>query len=464
MASNAAQTKLSVEHNLSYRVDIQGQPNPGMSLIDRMSHYHVPGVSIAMIHRGKIEWTGTYGVRSLGGPRVTRDTLFNAASMTKPITAVAVLKLVREGKIQLDAPVNSYLRSWKIPDDQYTVNHPVTVRELLEHTSGIPTHQGQIVDPEKEAIPTLLQVLNGTKPSTNAPVRVETIPGSKFAYSNSGYAVLALLIRDVTGKSFAQYVQQTVLSPLHMNHSVFGDPLPHKDAAEAATGYWEDGTSGVAPAQFVEPNLAAGGLWTTASDYARFVIELQREYVGTSDLILDKNLAREMIAPAVGPSPAMRYGLGVQVGGTPPNLFFAHEGSAAFQDKFIGYLDGDGVVILTSGGDGTKLVDEIVRSVAQVYRWPDFRPIKRKVVSVSPGVYDRLVGTYSFIKVMRDGDKLVAEIPAGTRPAQLYPESQTRYFLRDFPTTLVFNIGSTGRASEVEFITTVVDLHLKRTQ
>ena len=458
-----AQHKDLVEHNLRYLVHIVGHPDPGMSLTQRMAYYHVPGMSIAVIDHGRVEWTAGYGVKRLDGPPVTPDTLFNAASMTKPITAIAVLRLVQEGKINLDAPVNSYLKSWKLPENQYTIHRQVTVRELLNHTSGIGTHNGEVIDPDK-GLPTLLQMLNGQKPATISPVRVEAIPGSKFAYSNGGYLVLQLLIHTVTGMTYAQYERQTVLRPLHMNHSVFDDPLTAQQASSAATGYWENGVSAIAPAHFMEPNLAAGGLWTTASDYAKFIIELQREYAGVSHLILDRKMARMMITPGMGPSESMRWGLGVHVGGTPPNLFFEHGGSGVFQTESIGYLNGDGVVILTNGGGGGKLVDEIARSVSYVYHWPDFRQIEHTVVQVSPAIYDRLAGTYDFIKVMREGDRLTAEIPMGSQPAEIFPESNVRYFLRDAPTTLAFDLGPTGKATGVEFITSIVRWHRSRTQ
>lgn len=453
-----AEHRFAVEHNLETLVHIEGRPDPGMSLLERMAYYHVPAVSIAVLHYGKLEWAAAYGARSLDGPPVTPDTLFCAASMTKPITAIAVLKLAQEGKIDLDAPVNSYLKIWKLPENRYTVGHQVTVRELLNHTSGIGTHNGEVIDTQK-GIPTLLQMLNGQKPATIAPVRVEAVPGSKFAYSNGGYLVLQLLIRTVTGMPFAQYVQRTVLSPLHMNHSAFDDPLTPREAAVAATGYWENGVSGIAPAQFMEPNLAAGGLWTTASDYAKFLIELQREYAGTSHRILTREMARQMLTPGMGPSKSMRWGLGIRIGGTAPDLFFEHGGSALFQDESIGYVDGDGVVILTSGGGGSALADEIARSVANVYHWPDFHQINRTLAKVNPSLYDGLVGTYGFIKVQREGGKLMAQIPVGTHPVQLFPESDTRYFLLDAPTTLVFDLRPSGKTTGLQFITTIVNLH-----
>jgi CubicO group peptidase (beta-lactamase class C family) len=455
---SARQHRVDVEHHLLYQTTIKGAPDSGMSLEDQMAQLHVPGVSIAVIHEGHIEWTAAYGVVRLKGPHVTADTLFNAASMSKPLTAMAVMKLVQDGRIDLDADANSYLKSWKIPDNEFTKDHRVTVRELLNHTSGIGMHSGELDDPDK-GLPTVLQMLNGEKPATTGPVRVEAVPGSKYAYANGGYLILQLLVTEVTGEPFAPYMQETLLRPLGMTHSTFEAPLSPTHAALAATGYLEDGTSGTAPDHFVKPNLAAGGLWTTAPDYARLVIELQKEYAGRSDRILKQSTVRTMMTPGLGPSDKMKWGLGVHVGGSSSNPFFEHGGSGVFQSDMVGYPSGDGIVVLTNGGGGGPLCDEIVRSAAQVYGWPDFHPAEHTLARVSPSQYDNLIGTYDFIKVTRDGDDLMAEVPIGTRKQKLFPESATRYFLRDVPTTIVFDLNNEMKATGLEFITTVVHWH-----
>jgi CubicO group peptidase (beta-lactamase class C family) len=169
-----------------------------MSLADQMSRLHVPGVSIAVIHDKRVDWSKGYGVAHLGGPPVSMSTLFGAASMSKPVTAMAVLRLAQEGKIDLDVDVNTYLKSWKIPANQFTENRPVTIRELLSHTSGIGTRNGMIYDPDK-GVPTILAILEGKPPATTPPVRVEWEPGKKYAYANGGYLILELLITELTG-------------------------------------------------------------------------------------------------------------------------------------------------------------------------------------------------------------------------------------------------------------------------
>src|SRR5580658_1271030 len=208
----------AVEANLHYLSMIKGHPDPGMSLADQMLRLHVPGVSIAVIHDKRIDWSKGYGVARLGGPPVSALTLFGAASMSKPVTAMAVLRLVQERKIDLDVDVNTYLKSWKIPANEYTKNHPVTVRELLSHTSGIGTHNGAIYDPDK-GVPSMLEILEGKPPATTPPVRVESEPGKKYAYANGGYLILELLITDLTGKPFAQAMRELVLEPIGMSQS-----------------------------------------------------------------------------------------------------------------------------------------------------------------------------------------------------------------------------------------------------
>ena len=217
---SAARHEKAVEDNLHYLAVIKGRPDAGMSLADQMSRLHVPGVSIAVIHDKRIEWSKGYGVARLGGPPVSASTLFGAASMSKPVTAMAVLRLVQEGKIDLDADVNTYLKSWKIPANEYTKDHPVTVRELLSHTSGIGTHNGALYDPDK-GVPSMVDILDGKPPATTPPVRVEWEPGKKYAYANGGYMILELLVSELTGKPFAEAMRELVLAPIGMGHSTF---------------------------------------------------------------------------------------------------------------------------------------------------------------------------------------------------------------------------------------------------
>ena len=444
--------KKAVESDLSHEINIKGTENPGLLLPTEMAAHKVPGVSIAVIRDDKIDWASGYGVAVLGGSNVTNETMFEAASMSKPVTAMGVLKLVQDGKIDLDADVNSYLKRWKIPDNQFTSEHQVTVRQLLGHTSGIGTHLGGIYDPA-DPLPSLLQVLNGEKPAKTDPVRVEAIPGTRFAYSNGGYLVLQMVIEDVSGETFAAYMQKTVLKPAGMKHSTYEAPLPAHLMSSAATAYSEDGTTPIPPSKYYEPNLAAGGLWTTPTDLAKLLLELQKEYAGTSSKILNEKMARLMLTPDIGPSPTMHWGLGIEVGGDPGNPYVEHEGSAFFENHMVAYMHGSGVVVMTSGGDGQTLAQEIVRSVSHVYQWPDFKPIEHSVVPMSLEQESKFVGSYVYIKVALVNGSLTAEVPTGSSPQRLYPETDRKFFLLNMPSKLIFDKNDAGVVTGLEFVT-----------
>jgi CubicO group peptidase (beta-lactamase class C family) len=460
-ASSAKQRMVAVQDHLSRYVTVMGAKEDDMQLLPQMAALHVPAVSLASIRNGRIDWVQAYGVSSLGGVPVTVKTLFGAASISKPVTALGVLKLVEEGRIGLDTDVNQYLKRWKLPDNQFTTEKKVTVRELLNHTSGIGTHNGDIYDPSRP-VPTLLQLLNGEKPARSGPVRVEAVPGTQFAYSNGGYLVLQLLLEDVTGDSFAKFMKRTVLDPIGMKDSTFEAPLPPSWARRAVVSYWENGKSPVPPSKYVSVNLAAGGLWTTPADLARLLIEVQREYKGASHKVLHQSTMQLMLTPGLGPAPKRPYGLGFEMGGDPDNQYIRHEGSAVFEDDMVEYLHGNGFVVMTSGGDGGMLTGELLQSAGTVYGFPDFKPIEHSTVPVSSTILRSLVGTYGFVKVAMDGDLLTAEIPIGSKPQRLYPESETHYFVLDGPQELSFNIDTQQVATGVVFITPMVRIPLEK--
>jgi CubicO group peptidase (beta-lactamase class C family) len=465
----AAQADTEEQHiariinGLRNAVEIKGESGQKMKLIDRMAYYHATGASIAFIHDGKIEWSRGFGVSKAGGPPVTPDTIFQAASISKPVTAMAVLKLAQEGKIDLDTDINQYVTSWKLPENQFTQQKKVTIREILSHTAGINVHGFGGHDP-RSPVPTVLQVLDGQPPAQNPPIRVVALPGTQWQYSGGGYTVLQQALVDHFREPFPQLMQQTILDPVGMKHSTFQQPLPPSILSTAAVTTDENGKP-LQAAGFTYVELAAGGLWTTPSDLARFLIEVQNEYAGTSDRVLSESTARQMLTPVpvaqVGTTG--NYSEGFFIGGSPSNQYFAHEGTnSGFGSYMIAYKNGDGAVIMVNGG--TQLVYEILRSISQEYHWPDFKPAEHTVASVNPSIYDSLVGTYGYINVTREGDRLMGEIPGGVPRAQLYPDSASSYFFRDFQIELTFDHDARGKADAVEFVTPMTHQHLPRTK
>ena len=337
----------------------------GLSLADHMAALHVPGVSIAVIQNGEIAWARGFGVTRLGGPAVTPDTLFQAASISKPVSALAVLRLVESGKLNLDTDVNQYLKTWKVPENQFTAKAKVTLRTLLTHTAGMTVH-GFPGYAANSPLPTLVQILKGEPPANTPRIFVDTVPGTSGRYSGGGYVVAQQLLEDVTGIPFPQLMRDSVLMPIGMTHSTFEQPIPASRLQAVATPYDSEGRP-VPGGPHVYPEMAPAGLWTTPSDLARYALEVQKALAGKSS-VLSAAMARQMLTPING------RGLGPQTGGRKENPYFTHNGSnEGYKCYFVAYNNGDGAVIMTNGDNGARLASDIFRTIAYEYKWPDFQ-------------------------------------------------------------------------------------------
>lgn len=323
---------------------------------ERTSFYHVQGLSIVAFEKEKITWSKTFGLaKSDKNEQVTPNTRFQVASISKAATALGILILAEMYRLDLDADVNRYLKTWKIPEGPNTAENKVSIRGLLNHTAGvnIDGFRGYL---QSQKIPTILDVLNG---KGNTPkIEVVTKPSSGFSYSGGGYVILVKLIEDVSGGSFEDFMQQFVFKPLKMKNSSFNQyPLQNH-----SFGYDQDGVMAEG-GWMIMPELAADGLWTTANDLALFCMAIQRGYNGNKKAILSKKWIDQMLQK----SPFMDYGLGVGVKMDKENQYFFHTGQNP--GGYCGVIIGDlknqkGLVILTNSED-THLLREIINAYAK---------------------------------------------------------------------------------------------------
>ena len=424
-----------IENGLLPGIFITGQTAHGMKLIDRMKHYKVPGVSVAFFARGKILWTRAYGYANVSRmDAATPETLFQAASISKSISALAALRLVQEGKLNLDEDVNVKLKGWRVPDNDFTHEQKVTLRRILSHSAGL-TVAGFPGYPAGDPLPTVSQILDGERPANTKPVIVDAVPGTIWRYSGGGYTIMQLLLTEVMGDSFPNILNQEVLRPLGMSHSTFVQPLPMSRRRRAATGYQSDGMP-LAGDFRTHPEMAAAGLWTTPSDLALAAIEVQKDYAGTSNKLLSMDVARQMLTHQKDD-----WGLGVALAATDHPLRFGHAGSnEGFRCDLEAYIDsGQGVVIMTNANGGDAIIGEIRRAVAREYAWPDFKPEQKATIPVDPaalsaylGVYQTTVGDVVLIKLtLRDGRLYLQADPFGAEPVQLFPESISQFFAKE---------------------------------
>lgn len=411
-----------VENGLRESVALKGQPPVRFSVTERMRQLKVPGVSVAMILNGKVEWVRSYGVTSVAGEKpVTVRTLFQAASISKPVAAMVALRLVEQGKLSLDEDVNLKLRSWKVPENEFTKTEKITLRRLLSHGAGLTVH-GFDGYAAGAPVPSLVDVLDGKAPANSAAVRVNAVPGGKWSYSGGGYEVMQLLLQDVTGKPFAQLARELVLQPLGMRFSTYEQPLPARRVLEAATGHDADGSA--LPGNWhTYPEQAAAGLWTTPADLARIVLELQ-----AGGRVLKPETVRTMLTKFQGD-----YGLGFGLADRDHRQSFAHGGSnKGFRCQLFAYRDsGEGAIVMTNSDNGGQLANEILRSVSAEYGWSSYTQEVKALARVDPAVLQSYAGDYR----LPDGPLVHLTVEAGRlyasgfgRKTEMLPESDVRFF------------------------------------
>jgi len=443
-----------VERGLLLPIVIAGQPSVPMALVDRMEFFKTPAVSIAVINNGTIEWARGYGVREAGKKEpVTTETLFQAGSISKPVTAVAALRMVERKQISLDEDVNKKLASWKVPENEFTREKKVSLRNLLTHSGGLTNHAvGNYY--VGDTLPALLEILDGKAPAKSPPIRVGFVPGSRWDYSGGGYTVLQQLLIDVSGKQFAKLLQESVLDPLEMKHSTFQQPLPKHLWAGAAVGHARDGQR-IKGDWVIFPEMAAAGLWSTPSDLARFAIELQRSRSGHSNKTLSAEMTRQMLRRQVG-----SWGLGLEVEGEGRSARFNHSGDTeGYKCLMVAYENtGQGAVIMTNSDRGDRLAGEILRSIAKEYGWTDYQPKIKVIASVDPKTWDAYVGQYQLdissaivVSITNEGGKLTMELkqPGSVSKAELLPESNNKFFRREIDFDITFVRNEKGLVTEL---------------
>ena len=347
-----------------------GGPLDAAAVQELLAKFQVPGVSIAVVKDFKIEWAKGYGLADAEtGAPVTADTLFQAASISKTIAAMTSLKAVQYGRFTLDQDVNTILTSWKLPVGEFTKERPVTPRMLMSHTSGTGDGFGFPGYSPGAPLPTVVQILDGLPPSNRQKVRLERPPMTGFKYSGGAVMIEQLTLTDAASRSFEQLAHEWVLNPLGMTNSRFEQPLPATRHAQAARAHGRDGQRMGDP-WHVYPEQAAAGLWTTPTDLAKFVIEVQLSLLGKSNRVLKQSTMQEMVTPVgVGP-----FAVGFTVEKQGEGWYFMHGGSNwGFMCDVIGHrAKGYGLAIMTNGDNGSPLIQELRTRLERAYQWDVF--------------------------------------------------------------------------------------------
>ncbi len=341
---------------------------------EMMKRFHVPGVSIAVVRDFQVQWTKTYGVADVvTNASAAPETRFQAASISKPVTAFAVLRAVDAGRLSLDEDVDKYLKKWKVPENQFT-RGGVTLRALLSHTSGTGDGFGFPGYNPSAKLPTLEQILDGQPPSNVGPVFWERPPFAAQKYSGGGIEIVQLVLQDVYGKPFAEIMREQVLAPVGMTNSTYDQPLSPMADQNAARAHDGDGKAMDAK-WHVYPEQAAAGLWTTPTDLAKLGIEEQKALRSESKL-LSRETALEMVAP----TGTGLFAVGFVIEKRGQGWYFTHDGANwGFRSDLIMHrLKGYGIAIMTNSDSGGQIISEIEARVAAAANWDSLdKPVPR---------------------------------------------------------------------------------------
>ncbi len=302
------------------------------------NEYRVPGVAVALVEEGEITFIQGLGYKDLQGEEpVTPDTVFQVASISKPVAAIGFMLLVQEGKWSLDSPVQNYLQSWELPENEYGLAG-ITLRRVLSHTAGLGPG-GYIGYRSEQEKPELIEALEGTAKGSRG-VKIVGKPGEEFRYAGGGYTVLEMALQDSTGRDFGEFMKAEVLDPLGMQSSTYD--WDANMGSRLATPYSVyDGVL----TNYLFTERAAAGLYSTAGDLAIFLKYLLDIYEQKTDPGL------EGIFYPVGDG----YGLGLQVIELPDGRTLVGHGGSNRGWKANMLLipeDAAGIVILTNSDRG----------------------------------------------------------------------------------------------------------------
>ena len=437
-----------VENNLSGQLHIQDSVNT-LNLLQRMTDNGIFGVSIAVIHNYKLEWARGYGTADISKQTpVTAQTLFQAASISKSLNGVGLLKLAQDKKINLYADINTYLTSWKFPYDTVSHGKKISVANLLSHTAGLTVH-GFAGYAKTDTLPSILQILNGEKPANSSPIRSHEEPGKRSDYSGGGITISQLIVTDVTHQPYDEYMWKQVLKPMGMLSSSYKQP-PAKDKEKwLATGYYGNGKP-VEGNYHIHPEEAAAGLWTNPADLAAYIIETQLCLQGKSSKVLNSEMTKLRLTPYIDSNVALGAYI-MQKG----DRYFNHNGAnIGFRCQYYGSMNtGNGVVVMVNSDNG-RILDEIVNSVATVYGWKDFfTPKVRKAIAVTTNMSDAYTGRYVLGKdtVNISFDKKPMLIVNNKEFYPIYFSSEQDFFAPDLPFDLRFEKNAAGKVKDIYF-------------
>ncbi len=390
--------KAQLENGIRRQVKFLGEPEAFSSITHKMSEYKIPALSLAVIQQGKIEWADTYqNADFLEQPTLNCTSLFQAASLSKPVTFLAAVRMQAAGKIDLDKNIQSYLKDFVLPIGKQTADNPVSFRNIFAHTSGI-TPGGYMGYARDLTLPSDTDILKGNAGVNSPAIAVIAPPNEKLAYSGGAYTLAELALQDTFNNEFASIMKKWILDAVGMKHSDFAQPLPAAKHKLVAKGYTRSG-EGLAGKVLDDgwrnhPEQAAAGLWSNSIDMAKFLIEIYKAYQGKSALFSQADIKSLISHERDG------HIYGFRVEHADDGISITHYGGNVGYNTgmTINLTNGNGLVYLINSDSGGALGNELLLTAAQIYNWQSFKQTTAHRKHVDAQTLRNLTGKYKWNK------------------------------------------------------------------
>ncbi|MEM0517107.1 serine hydrolase domain-containing protein [Aequorivita flava] len=383
-------SKIQLENQIIGKVKFFEEPENFSTIVNKMTEYKIPALSLAIINDGKIEWTDTYQNPSFSEQNLNNSSIFQAASLSKPVTFFAALRMHTAGKIDLDENIENYLESYQLPQGKQTAENPVTFRNIFSHTSGI-TSGGYQGYASHHTFPTDVAVLKGEDGVNSPAIEVVSAPNEMLAYSGGGYTLAEVALQDIFNDNFSNIMNQWILQPIGMKNSQFTQPLHPSDSSKVAKGYTSNGVV-LEGGWRNHPEQAAAGLWSNATDMANFLIEIHKGYQDQSSIFSKSEIQSILNQERDG------HIYGLIVDKSEKGFAITHYGgNAGYRTGMtIDLNTGKGLVYLINSDNGGALGNELLLSASQLYRWNHFKRTSAKRNQLDSEVLKQLIGKYKW--------------------------------------------------------------------
>lgn len=434
-----------LEKGLYRAVYFRGQVPEKLKLSDRLQFFKVPGISLAVIDKDRIDWFKTYGYKDIiKYEKLTPTTIFQVGELSQPVAAAIVLAEVAKGHLELEEEVGSYYENLIFTGRKFRPQGRIsfTLSQLLSHSAGFYpwTSSGY---PRGADQPDLTQVLKGEEPAGNFFSWRGFDQQAGIRYSDFNYVLLQKFLEEKTGKKLAELAREDIFEPLGIKMT--GWSLP--ETTDVATGHAREGEA-VEGGYYHYPEEAARGLWSNPLDYLKFVLEVMDCARGKSGGLLPPELARRMLS-----ADPRQPGLGFRLEGEREKFKIYMKGRThGFRSVLVIYPAlGQGALIMANSDNGGLLLDEIIRGLSVIYDWPDFKPEEKPLYRLDPSVYQQYVGRYevngSYYLDISFEDYYLVVHPTGQTMTKFYVETQTIFFSVDPFLRIKFNLDDSGQVT-----------------